>query len=550
MTSERIDAKEVVRQLTRKRDDEEAPVYTLRDKTITGKLNLKHRTIEVAVDIQNCDFLEEVDLRYCEFNQAVFFSYCRFHKRFNSGNNVESHTVYHKGLNCMGAVFEGPFEFNGGMVESSAYFSGAKFLKEESIGFARTSVAGILDCRGATFTGNAAFNSLNCEGTAFFEGATFEGESNFAYATFGRNLECLEATFTGKAYFTNLDCKGSAFLAPATFEGEVDFSHATFGENLVCRGVTFTGKAYFDVLKCGGSAFFSPFPPPSSERESKPTIFKGEVRFVRASISGFLHCECSQFRGDVTLYRSQIGTLALNTPFKDSVDPEEALPFQEDSHVNLHECHFDSFVGDASVAREMAAKQSPNSFSRDPYLQLEKYYRGVGNDLEAKRMHFTGRKELRKNAKDPNGVTQWGLFTSWGDWWIKWLTGYGVRTWQLLVPITTLLIVGVVVFWGNNALLPASAQEQGAPNGAQVERTHLLSTQPEQAQESGPLGQHLFERAVYSLDLFLPVVNLQVAEKWEPNGLGREIYAVIHSMVGWILVPLLLASLSGIIRRE
>lgn len=51
-------------------------------------------------------------------------------------------------------------------------------------------------------------------------------------------------------------------------------------------------------------------------------------------------------------------------------------------------------------------------------------------------------------------------------------------------------------------------------------------------------------------DLFLPLVNLHLDENWQPNGLGREIYAMFHSMVGWILVPLLLASLSGIVRRD
>ena len=77
-----------------------------------------------------------------------------------------------------------------------------------------------------------------------------------------------------------------------------------------------------------------------------------------------------------------------------------------------------------------------------------------------------------------------------------------------------------------------------------------MSTQPKEAQEQSSLGQHLYERSIYSLDLFLPVVNLHVDEKWQLNGLGREICAVIHSIVGWILVPLLLASLSGIIRQD
>jgi hypothetical protein len=62
--------------------------------------------------------------------------------------------------------------------------------------------------------------------------------------------------------------------------------------------------------------------------------------------------------------------------------------------------------------------------------------------------------------------------------------------------------------------------------------------------------QRAFRSFAYSLDLFLPVVNLRIDERWQPQGLEREMYALVHSMVGWILVPLLVASLAGIIRRQ
>jgi hypothetical protein len=373
-----------------------------------------------------------------------------------------------------------------------------------------------VEFKGTFFKGNANFSTLNCGGSAVFDPATseeepkptiFEKEANFGSATFGRILECQGATFTGNANFESINCEGSAFFKLARFKAEANFAFAKFGRRLECQGATFTGP-----------------------------VFLTEI-----TVSQALQLAETSFRSDVVLYQSQIGIL----------DVGDTLPFGEDSRLILRECRFDTFYGDPSVAREMAAKQPPEAFTRDPYLQLEKYYRGSGNDLEAKRMHYTGRNELRKNAlrKGPR-ATNWGRFTRWGDWWIKWLTGYGVRTWLLLIYILVFLLVGTGVFWKADALLPVSAQEQGAPNGAQVGETHLLPTQPEKAREPGSFGRHLFERLVYSLDLFLPVVNLHVDENWQPNGLVRQIYAVVHSMVGWILVPLLLASLSGIIRRE
>ena len=82
--------------------------------------------------------------------QAVAFSGCIFRERCDSGNEVESHTVYRKDLNCNRSVFEGPFGLNGGVVEGSAYFNGAKFLnEEESVDLRGTSVGKSLEFEGA-----------------------------------------------------------------------------------------------------------------------------------------------------------------------------------------------------------------------------------------------------------------------------------------------------------------------------------------------------------------------------------------------------------------
>jgi hypothetical protein len=128
------------------------------------------------------------------------------------------------------------------------------------------------------------------------------------------------------------------------------------------------------------------------------------------------------------------------------------------------------------------------------------------------------------------------------------LTGYGVHTWLLLIPIFLFLFVGTLVFWAPKALVTPPGTP-GESNEGQANAIYLTSPSG-QEQSQDELGQHLVERASYSLDLFLPLINLHIDENWQPNRLGRQIYAVVHSMVGWILVPLLLASLTGIIRRE
>jgi hypothetical protein len=288
-------------------------------------------------------------------------------------------------------------------------------------------------------------------------------------------------------------------------------------------------KANFNTLDCEDSAFF------------EQATFEVEVDFRRATFGRGLYCRGANFERYVNLYQSKIGVLSLG----------RTLPFGENSRVYLRECQFDRFGGSSKVAKGMAGRQKPEEFSRDPYLQLEKYYRGVGKELEAKRLHYMGRRDLRENAKDKNGGTEWPLLTTWGDWWLKWLTGYGVHTWLLLIPIFFFLGVGTWVFWPPEALVTPPGTHGQSNEGQEANAIYLASTVSSQQEQSQVgLGQHLFDRASYSLDLFLPVVNLHIDENWQPNGLGRQIYAVVHSMVGWILVPLLLASLTGIVRRE
>lgn len=60
----------------------------------------------------------------------------------------------------------------------------------------------------------------------------------------------------------------------------------------------------------------------------------------------------------------------------------------------------------------------------------------------------------------------------------------------------------------------------------------------------------LYNRLWYSLGLFLPVVDLKTSELWKPKKQYRFLrtYVRIHILLGWILVPIFLAAISGLIK--
>jgi hypothetical protein len=96
------------------------------------------------------------------------------------------------------------------------------------------------------------------------------------------------------------------------------------------------------------------------------------------------------------------------------------------------------------------------------------------------------------------------------------------------------VILGTALFWADDALrVDPSKHEYSAP----VQNSHI--------------GQKLFERTTYSLDLFVPVLDLRYGRMWMVNPpLWREVYAAIHAVAGWVLVAVVLAWLTGIIKTD
>jgi len=73
---------------------------------------------------------------------------------------------------------------------------------------------------------------------------------------------------------------------------------------------------------------------------------------------------------------------------------------------------------------------------------------------------------------------------------------------------------------------------------------------PGEEQRSSERTWHTISPFAYSLDLFLPLLNLRYDESWEPADKLRVGYVLLHAMAGWLLVTLLVASLAGIVRRQ
>ena len=66
--------------------------------------------------------------------------------------------------------------------------------------------------------------------------------------------------------------------------------------------------------------------------------------------------------------------------------------------------------------------------------------------------------------------------------------------------------------------------------------------------ERKPQADSKYSRYWYSFELFVPVLDFGVASEWHPKPERTVLanYARLHKLAGWVLVPVILATFTGL----
>ena len=106
------------------------------------------------------------------------------------------------------------------------------------------------------------------------------------------------------------------------------------------------------------------------------------------------------------------------------------------------------------------------------------------------------------------------------DFWLDLMLGYGKETWRTAVVALGLTFFGAIVF---------------APGNMQWKN-------PQETQTN-------YCRFWYSLDQFAPVIDLGDARNWGPSeDSWTRYYVRIHRIAGWILLPLAVGAVTGLVK--
>ena len=411
------------------------------------------------------------------------------------------------------------------VVVKGSFFLRRGFQSVGSVVLLNSSITGDLDCNGS-----------------FFGSETPEKEIRaIAERQFGKLPEAV-LTFNGSTI------GGYVFLSKGFRAfGRVNLNGVTIGANLFCNGGQFfnAGK---QALSCQfshvkGAVLFS-------AESGKPFQTDGEVQFVGTNIAGGLSFTGAEFRGPaangVKLQNAKIGgtlqwtkvAVAPNTELNLSHLKVGQLEDDEPSWPAKGKLVLDGFSYDA-IANvpldtrrrkvwlkshlQYLERQSPDGFTLQPHRQLADILRKSGYEDNARDVLI----DMHKARREQGGFSKFGWIWSWI---LQGTIGFGYRSHRTLLWALALVLLGAFLF------------------NAGYQAGHLVPPKP----ETKTVSQ--FNALGYSLDSFLPIINLHQEELWVPTGVGAgrwiQYYYWFHICLGWALITLGVAGFTGLVRKE
>ncbi len=436
--------------------------------------------------------------------------------------NSDGHSLNAEGLTVDGSVFL----CNG-------------FSSKGEVNLAGASIRGNLECNKGNFINPEGYalaaDRLKVNGSVFLCEIKTEGEVCLIGATIGSTVDCQKGKFINPNGYSlmaeRMKSEGNVYLRNGFIsEGEVSLNGTYINGNLYCGNAKFSNNKAIALsangLKVEDNVLISD--------DSRIT---GEVSLVSARINGFFYWTglASPEETKLDLRSARIGTLR---------DEQKSWP--EIGRLFLHglvydEIHnrsprdADSRIDWLQRQYNTEAEEDKNQFWPQPYEQLADVLRKGGDDEGAKKIL------IAKNiAKARLTKLTWGerlRHFAFGT-----LIGYGYRPWRVVWFGLMIVLLGWLFFWaGHRAKVMTSTKEGTYPS----------------------VG---FSAIVYSLDVFVPLIDLRQASSWMPDanrtgkvqisdklniplsGKALRYYFWFEISAGWVLTTLLLAGVTGLVR--
>jgi len=341
-------------------------------------------------------------------------------------------------------------------------------------------------------------------------------------ASIGGDFDCSGADFTGSGATDTISAQEASIGGDASF----------------VQNFTTDGVLYFRLVRIGRSLSFN----------RARFVGTGETGLdaERAVISGALYW--------IDIAHTPQTKLDLENASATSVFDDRAS-WPAPGNLDLEGFSYSEFGGDsppdASERLEWLALQ-PRGYRPQPYTQLAKALKLSGRTEGEIDVLIAQRIAQRRTGHLSFAARAWNLL-------LEVTIGYGYRPLRALWWIAGFVLFGTLLFgWGYRAGVITPSEPEAYDAFARGGRP--------------PVHYPHFHAFVYSLENFLPVVDLHMGNHWRPNVRERVLmdpnsgewmtasadysgrflrwYLWFHILAGWTLTPLMFAGLSGLIRVE
>jgi hypothetical protein len=361
-------------------------------------------------------------------------------------------------------------------------------------------------------------------------------------AYIGGSLNCNKATFQNSGNRSlvadGIRVNGVVHLGKGFISnGEVRLVGSRIGDSLDCSGGSFHNAGnralHADRMEVEGCVFLRNGFQAEGIVDLTKTLIKGY--FVHTGVE-------SSEESIISFQAARIGVLW---------DDKKSWPNK--GKLYLDGLEFERIHNQAPLDADSRIKwlrlQPDDKYFPQPYEQLAKVLKNMGHEEEAKKI-------LIAKNEDPAYLKS----MSWlAKRWHKLLgatIGYGHKPWKAMRYVVFFILLGTLLFnagFKTEVMSPTKSDAYKTIPGTNIQ--YIRADYPE---------PYAF---MYSLDLFLPIVNFRVAEYWQPNdnktaqlnvfdlfsipisGLFLQIYLWFHIALGWLLTSLLVVGLSGLVRR-
>lgn len=467
----------------------------------TREIVFSRLKVDEVLHLTESFFSGPVNLTYMNIGSFIEGTGTQFNSKdgiVNFGNTMAGHYIFFNK-----AEFAGPVDFRYVEIGQNFEAQDAQFTNPEQQPY---------------------FGYMKVEANLLIDRIVFSGSVNLGNVQIAESLSATEAQFNSSKYPVSLNdlrvknvlLSGAVFVGPVNFsyseieinlnmnkaqfknpQAKVDFTELTVGKSIFMADAIVDGAVAFDYIDVGSVMDLSNSRFNNSKEQTvslasmnvkghiflNRTVFNGPVSFSRTAIDGL-------YATDVTWPAVERGTVNVTGMTYQEID-------MRDSKENPV-----SFIS--------LLEQSP--FDVDSYQRLENYYRNLGHTETADYVYVRSQQRERTD-----GGMRWYYWRWWSNLFLDFFVLYGRDPLRVFLWCLLFVILGYFVFRNKEKMIMV----------AETDRP--------------------YRPFLYSLDLFLPFVDLGYAKVWR-LGVGHKIagaYAVVHQCLAWIFIPTAILAVAG-----